>query len=83
MRRWFALGFTIYSALNHMLLYYCHDWRHMKSIYFSICAAHVFWFAYAKVSPSPPRGSGQPLPAHVCWGGRPSPRCCSRAAHVL
>ena len=48
-RRWFALAFTIYSALSHCLLYYCHDFRHMKSIYFSICAAHVFWFAYAKV----------------------------------
>lgn len=44
----FALAFTIYSVTSHLLLYYCHDLRHIRSIYFSICAAHVFWFAYAK-----------------------------------
>ena len=49
---WFALAFTIYSASAHLLLYYCHDVRHMRSIYFSICAAHVLWFAYAKVGPA-------------------------------
>ena len=49
---WFALAFTIYSVTAHILLYYCHDVRHMRSIYFSICAAHVLWFAYAKVSSS-------------------------------
>ena len=44
----FALAFTIYAVMSHILLYYCHDPRHIRSIYFSICAAHVFWFAYAK-----------------------------------
>ena len=47
---WFALAFTIYSVASHLLLYYCHDIRHMRSIYFSICAAHVLWFAYAKAT---------------------------------
>lgn len=55
--------------MSHCLLYYCHDWRHIRSIYFSICAAQVFWFAYAKVrlltttcpadSHTVPRSAGQ------------------------
>lgn len=46
--RMFALAFTIYALCSHLLLYYCKDLKHIRSIYFSICAAHVFWFAYAK-----------------------------------
>ena len=48
--RMFALAFSIYSPASYMLLYYCHDWRHIKSIYFSIVAAHMFWFAYTKAT---------------------------------
>lgn len=51
--RYFALAFTLYACASHALLYYCHDVKHLRSIYFSICAAHVFWFAYAKVRPVP------------------------------
>ncbi len=47
---WFALAFTIYSPACYLLLYYCHSPSHLRSIYFSIVAAHMFWFAYAKAT---------------------------------
>lgn len=47
---WFALAFTIYSPCCYMLLYYCHSRHHLRSIYFSIVAAHMFWYAYAKAT---------------------------------
>ena len=47
---WFALAFTIYSPASYLLLYYCHSFSHLRSIYFSIVAAHMFWFAYAKAT---------------------------------
>lgn len=47
---WFALAFTIYSPCCYLLLYYCHSTSHLRSIYFSIVAAHMFWFAYAKAT---------------------------------
>ena len=47
---WFALAFTIYSPCSYLLLYYCHHTSHLRSIYFSIVAAHMFWYAYAKAT---------------------------------
>lgn len=47
---WFALAFTIYSPCCYALLYYCRSTSHLRSIYFSIVAAHMFWFAYAKAT---------------------------------
>ena len=47
---WFALAFTIYTPASYMLLYYCHSPSHLRSIYFSIVAAHMFWFAYTKAT---------------------------------
>ena len=47
---WFALAFTIYSPCSYLLLYYCHSFSHLRSIYFSIVAAHMFWYAYAKAT---------------------------------
>jgi hypothetical protein len=47
---WFALAFSIYFPATWMLLYYCHHISHMRSIYFSIIAGNMFWFAYAKAT---------------------------------
>ena len=47
---WFALAFTIYTPCCYMLLYYCHSPSQLRSIYFSIVAAHMFWFGYAKAT---------------------------------
>ena len=47
----FALAFCIYFPATHMLLYYCHDLSHMRSIFFSVIAGNMFWFAYAKARP--------------------------------
>lgn len=49
--RMFALAFCIYFPATHMLLYYCHDLSHMRSIFFSVIAGNMFWFAYAKARP--------------------------------
>jgi hypothetical protein len=46
--RMFALAFSIYFPATHLLLYYCHDVSHMRSIFFSVTAGNMFWFAYAK-----------------------------------
>ncbi|KAK9845258.1 hypothetical protein WJX81_001552 [Elliptochloris bilobata] len=48
--RMFALAFCIYFPATHMLLYYCHDVSHMRSIFFSVTAGNMFWFAYAKAT---------------------------------
>ena len=50
--RMFALAFTIYYTACNVLLYYCHDPSHMRSIYFSVIAGNMFWFTYAKACPS-------------------------------
>ena len=47
----FALAFCIYFPATHVLLYYCHDLSHMRSIFFSVIAGNMFWFAYAKARP--------------------------------
>lgn len=49
--RMFALAFSIYFPATHLLLYYCHDVSHMRSIFFSVTAGNMFWFAYAKACP--------------------------------
>ena len=55
--RMFALAFSIYFPATHLLLYYCHDVSHMRSIFFSVTAGNMFWFAYAKARARPARAS--------------------------
>jgi len=55
--RMFALAFSIYFPATHLLLYYCHDVSHMRSIFFSVTAGNMFWFAYAKARARPAQAS--------------------------
>lgn len=69
----FALAFCIYFPATHMLLYYCHDLSHMRSIFFSVIAGNMFWFAYAKARSPTMSLMGSIVPMYL--------RRCGRSAH--
>ncbi|DBB16038.1 hypothetical protein WJX82_000557 [Trebouxia sp. C0006] len=45
---WFALAFTLYFPMMHVMAYYCHDYATFRSFWFATINSNNMWYCFLK-----------------------------------